>query len=135
EHVLVAMLAVACDGNPPPFDPTFDGNVIVGDASSMDSGTDADLTDTSTTTPDASVDGGVDDAADAGLEDAGDPCTVPATTTVSATEAVDRLAALAGTVIEVTGTATRTAFGCTDVVCPAEMPCCNTCTATVTIDH
>lgn len=85
----------------------------------------------------AELDAGPPDAADAGDLDAGqtdvDPCLAEPIETLPATAAADRAGALAGQVIALTGTATRTALDCTERACSEEDPCCNDCTARIRV--
>ncbi len=135
--LLGALVVSGCDCGGGPPDDTFDGNVIVGDGSIPDSPTDAEAD--ATSSGDVGDSGRVDSSTDGGADardaapDAGDRCSEPAVAVLTATEAVDQISTWAGMIVEITGTATRTALDCTDRTCPQDMPCCNTCTATVTV--
>ena len=128
----LALIAGACEcGDVGPPDGNFDGNVIVGDGTIPDAEEDA----AADAAEDASLDAGMDvpDTGDS-MPDAGDRCLEPPVATLTAAEAIDQVDALAGMIVEITGTATRTALDCTEIACSKEMPCCNTCTASVSID-
>jgi hypothetical protein len=126
------LVAAACDcGDEMPPDDPFDGNVIVGDGTIPDAEEDAEA--------DAAEDAAIDAAADTGdatdvMPDSGDRCSEPAVATLTSSQAIDQIGALAGMIVEITGTATRTALGCTEMACPPDDPCCNTCTGSVAID-
>lgn len=125
-----------------PFD--FDGNVLIGDASSValdgsteDGGDDAgaDRAETGPSdgaTGDANV-GDLGPEPDAGAPDSG-TCSLEPTETLNVTEAEMRAAELDGQVIALVGTATTGTVRCTRISCPADDPCCNTCTAPLLID-
>jgi hypothetical protein len=130
----LAIAATACEcGDPMPPDDTFDGNVIVGDGSSLpdaeaDSGFDGGE-------PEAGQDAGEHDTGEPdATPDAGDRCVEPAVTVLTSSSAVAEVGMWAGMIVEITGTATQTGLSCTDRACPPDEPCCNTCTASVTID-
>lgn len=135
---LIASLALACSESPSPpdGDGRFDGNFISGDAAPFDAGAPRDADTDAGEVPDTGVDldTGVADSGDldAGFPDA-DPCAVTATVSVTPAEAALRADELAGMVVEMTGTATRTALDCTELACPPENPCCNRCTARIRI--
>jgi hypothetical protein len=142
---VLALLIVArcsCDEDPPPDD-SFDGNVVVGDAMLRDADRpprDAELED-GEVDRDSGEDGGDAtrvDGSDAetsdGEVDAGPNCDVTPVRVLTATEAESLAAQLAGMIVEITGTATTTALSCTELSCEDAGACCNTCTATVTID-
>ncbi len=134
--VVLALVATACDcGEGPPPDDTFDGNIIVGDGTVSDGAIDA-TEDASTDIDASSGDSGGEDAIDASdaTIDAGDRCSEPPVGVFTASAAVDQVGALAGMIVEITGTATETGLSCSAMACPPEMPCCNTCTATITIE-
>lgn len=144
----LALLA-ACKSEPPapPPDDPFDGNVVVGDATAVDAAPLADARPQDGATFDAAdagfldgtsadAPGPRDGAGDGDVEvlDTGTSCGAPAVATVTASAAVTRLRELEGMVVEIEGTLTETGRSCTELVCPADRPCCNTCTATVSID-
>lgn len=136
--LLIGLLIAGCEcGEEPPPDDTFDGNVIVGDGpvradAALDGGIDAGEQDATSDAGDP--DGGRSDAAtDAGTSDAGSICDEAPVATLTATSVAAELATYEGMVIAVTGTATQTAIACTEMACPPGVPCCNTCTATVSI--
>lgn len=85
--------------------------------------------------PDAQVDAGFLDASDPGDAEPldADPCLAPSAFTLSATEAAAQSEVLAGQLISLTGTATRTGLNCTDRACPEDNPCCNDCTARIRV--
>jgi hypothetical protein len=134
--------ACACDEIP---DPDPDGNVLVSDARvdggadlgpvdlGLDAGADADLEDGGPdAAPDADdFDGGDEDAG----PDAGSVCDEEPVATFTATQAVAALSTHQGMIVEITGTATAAAINCGGRACPPEMPCCNTCVATVSVDQ
>lgn len=140
--LLVVLLASGCkcgQSSTPPLD--LDGNVVAGDARivgsdraiSDDAALDAELD--AGLTPDSGPDsGGVPDSG----PDSGVPpsCLVPAEATVTATEAIARAGALAGSVLDVRGTGETIAMQCLDPggACDAGS-CCRICTASVAIDR
>ena len=137
-----AVVLGGCDDDPTPVLP--DANIITGtdgnpfDAGSPDAAPDG-------APPDSATDGSVDAATDAGRDaseppdgstvppDAGDPCAAAAVAVVSVAEARARETELLGQVITVVGTTTITGRACTQNPCDESPPCCNTCTATVTL--
>jgi hypothetical protein len=139
----VLIAGAGCEGcsDPPIIDDTFDGNVVIGDATpapdaTRDAAPDADATETSTDTDggdggEVDPDGEVPDAADSGI-DAGIDCTPEVAETISATTAVADAERLANLFVEITGTATATALACT--ACADAGSCTCTCTATAAID-
>lgn len=136
--LLVGLVVAGCEcGEDPPPDDVFDGNVIVGDGpvakdGGRDSAVDADLLDGATDS--GTPDGGTADAAlDAGPQDGGTICDEMPVATLSATAAAAELDTYEGMVVAVTGTATQGETICTEMACPPDSPCCNTCTATVSI--
>lgn len=131
---------------PPPLDETFDGNVVVGDASPAPDATRSDRGTAEAGPEDApgadasSDDGGplVDAAADASEEDsstdAGPDCAPSASMTLTASAAVASAGALDGTLVEVTGTATTSPLRCTGGPCADGGSCCRQCRATILVD-
>ena len=79
------------------------------------------------------VDSGLADAADldTGTPDAGTLCDEAAVAVVTATAVAERAALLDGEVIVVTGTITQGTIRCTTIAC--EEPCCNTCSAALSV--
>lgn len=137
---VVTLLAATwgCGGEGTPTDP-FDGSFIAGDAEPVDAAPDPDggprdagIEDSGAPRDAAPADA---DPTDAEPPDAGpDPCLAPPVAEVSAAEARAMAGGLAGQVIDLTGTATAAALECTDLACPPEDPCCNTCIAAVLVD-
>ncbi len=145
-RALLAALALslfACGGDDDDSTPLpMDGNVIVGmdrDGGPRDAGPPRD----GGPQPDAGFrdggdrDGGTRDGGplrDGGPADAGDVCDVTPTATLTAEETLAEASMRDGTIVEVVGTATRTPYACTELPCPKENPCCNTCAADIIVD-
>jgi hypothetical protein len=136
--------AAGCGGcdDPPPPDDNFDGNVIVGDATPPpDASRDAEPAEAGVDEDggDAAVLDATEDAGDAepgdAMEDAGEDaginCSEPAVRTLTASTAVAEADVLRDMIVEITGTATIAALGCTG--CADAGACTCTCTATVAI--
>lgn len=141
-------LSSACGGceDPPPIDETFDGNVVIGDATPPPDGTGFDSGEEDEAGVEDSGDAGdtgdsgsigddaesADGADDGGLADAGLDCVPEIARTISATTAVAEAETLDQLFVEITGTATAAALVCT--ACADAGPCSCTCTAPVAID-
>lgn len=143
--LLVATFAACSDTPPPPGQ--LDGNFIVGDGPSTVDALAADALVPSDR--DSGPDAGAEDAAplDTGAADARpDATTTPfdggivescvGSTTISlgAAEVVARASSLAGRLVDVVGTATVGPPSCTPSICPPESPCCNACSAELSLD-
>jgi hypothetical protein len=130
--------AIACDEDAPDPNDVFDGNVLIGDARALDATSrDAEPAPDRELLPEAGLDARPDATPDAALDaalDAGFPCEGEPAETLTATEARARAPALDGLRVDVTGTATVGALACTERTCPPEMPCCNTCTGTISVE-
>lgn len=141
--ILLSLAAAGCSDDPLPIEELFDGNVIIGDARPLDARprdaeagseeTGTDLEPEDVFDPDAGDAGPGDGDTGADASDAGPICGAPAVATISATSAAQR-ADLDGLRVDLTGTATLTALRCTGISCPPDMPCCNTCTASIAVD-
>jgi hypothetical protein len=121
----------------------FDGNVVVGDATSgasadralreAGSRTDGEDRDEGPGDQDGgALDGEIGRDADSGETDLACPTT--ATATLSAAEAIAQADAFDHRVVAVTGTSTATDTVCSHQPCADGGACCNTCSATVAID-
>jgi hypothetical protein len=139
--VLVLPLLLAgctCGSTSTPPDDDLDGNVVVGmgdpDGGPRDAGPPRDAGDAGDERDGGDAPPGDGGIPDAGMEDAGDRCAEPSEMTMTSEEAISQIARWDGMLVTVVGTATRTPYVCTDVPCPPEMPCCNTCEASLLID-
>jgi hypothetical protein len=137
--ILALLLSASCGGcdDPPPVDETFDGNVVIGDATPAPDGSPEE--DTGETELDGSEDSGMPDAEedgggplDLGVDDAGIDCFPEISGTFSATTAFAEAAALDQQFLEITGTATVAQLTCT--ACADAGACSCACTATAAID-
>jgi hypothetical protein len=141
------VLASGCTCGGAPMKPIdFDGNVIVGDASSagelpdrgvieagaIDVGTDSGTIDMG---GDANLpDGGMDAAFDAG-ESPDNGCTASSVAVLTATEAIANIGTYENRIVDITGTSTAVGIACTHPTCADGGACCGACTATVAIDR
>ncbi len=146
--VLGLILSAACSN--PPSPPPPDAGYLVGDAETKDAespdrAADAEPTDRDIDVgssdlgfapdaepSDARTDGG-GGGPDGAIPDAEDPCRAPATRVLTTTQALAE-PGLAGTVVDVVGTASIAEIGCTEQACPPENACCNRCVAEVWLD-
>jgi hypothetical protein len=135
--ILSLLLAsVRCDcGDPAPPDDTFDGNVIIGDGGAGDAAPGADAMGDGSAGDASDGDGSAGDglAGDTAEADAADPCAEAPIATLSATAAVAEIGTYDGRVVAVEGRLEPGPLSCTEIACPQDMPCCNTCTASVTV--
>jgi len=123
-------LAAACSDDPGAADGGRDATAFIsGDASTAEDSGAADAGLDAGVEPDANLDAG---AADGAALDA-DICATEPVEVLTATAARARAGELAGLVVALTGTATRTALDCTERACPEEDPCCNDCTARIVV--
>ena len=139
------LLAVGCSEDPDIIDDTFDGNIVIGDATrgvprrdaqARDSSS-ADATQLDTGARDVGLDAGDPDPRDVEEPiDGGalDPCDEAPAATLTASAARDRASEFDGQVVVVVATATTSQVQCTEAACPPDNPCCNTCMALVSLD-
>lgn len=138
----LAVLAVSGCSSDPLIDDTFDGNVVIGDATRVDSRDAAladakpdamvtDATSSDVITTDSRI---VDADLDAGGEDAMVICADAPVATLTASAAATQARALDGVVVDITATATVGPLSCTEIACGAGNPCCNRCTGPVVLD-
>ena len=101
-----------------------DASMLVGDALPIPDADSADIG----FAPDADV-----GFPDVGFIDGGTICDETPVATVTATAIADRAAILDGQLVVITGELVANEPRCTDIACPPDNPCCNTCSATLRI--